>query len=979
MTPEKIERIARITDFISYCNTHIKGDEKGEAQIFLDHFFTALGFDQGLKGAGASCEFRIKNEVKRKTHFADLVWENRVLLEMKKRGEDLTAHLQQVTSYWMELTPKPPFVILCNFDEFQIYDFQKKMYSPVDVIRTHNLLNQLDALAFLFPKPEIPVFDKSREDVTAKAAYYLAAVFKSLLNRKIDRNLALKYCLQCALCMFAQDIGMLPKNVFTRLLDELEEQVRRSGKLGGEILRDSYNYIGELFYEMNRQGKPTGGKYAEVAYFNGGMFDTILPIELTRQEIEALRKASKQDWKNVNPAIFGSVFEQSMERDLRHELGAHYTPELNIKQVVNPCLVKPWQEKIDAANNLTELYALLNEITSYTVLDPSCGSGNFLFVAYRELKFIEKQLLTRIRDLSTKPAEAKQLVNFLDTYPFVSTKQFYGYDINSLATELSKLTLMVAKEIAFFELAESLDSKEQALPLDNLDNNILCIDALLNDDGSPRNWGTFSVIMGNPPFQSKNKMQEEFGREYLNKLSLAYPEVSGMADYCVYWFRKAHESIPENHFAGLVATNTVRENYTRTASLDYILAHNGDIVEAVVTKEWTGEAAVNVSIIAWKKGEFTGQKYLYIEDVKTKKLIEIAVTHINSSLSLYTDVVGAKVLQVQKEPKQVFLGQTHGHEGFLLEKDEALKLLAKNPSYKNVLFPFLVGEEFIDNIGSQPKRFVIDFDGMEINEARKYKKLYEIVQQKVYPSREKRAKEQIDENITLLANNAKAKTNKHHINFFNYWWRLSYSREDMKKQIAKLKKYIVCSAVSQRNIFDFVCTDIHPNAALVVFTFEDDYSFGIIQSKIHWAWWKAKCSTLGNTYRYTMHSVWETFPFPQKPTLKQVQKIAKIAKELRDYRRQVLENNNETYRDLYRNLELGGKNPLKDLHEKLDKAVMEAYNFSEKQDLLQQILDLNLSIADKESKGEMVEGAGLPSFISNKEEFVTEDCVKFLF
>jgi hypothetical protein len=673
--------------------------------------------------------------------------------------------------------------------------------------------------------------------------------------------------------------------------------------------------------------------------------------------------------------------EKIFSEEERHQLGIHYTPESEILLVVDPCLVQPWQEKIDETETLNGLYDLLTEMTTYTVLDPSCGSGNFLFVAFRELKLLEKQILTKIRDFGKQAKEDKfRLQKFLETYPFVKTQQFFGYDINSLATELSKLTLMVAKEIAYFDLAETLDSKEQPLPLDNLDNNILCIDALLNDDGTVRNWGTFSVIMGNPPFQSKNKMQDEFGREYLNKLTIAYPDVSGMADYCVYWFRKAHESIKENHFAGLVATNTIRQNYTREASLDFIISQGADIFKAVSTKEWTGEAIVNISIVAWKKGVYDKVKYLHIEDEKTKKLIEHEVSYINSSLSLHIDLTPAKVLKVQQEPKKVFLGQTHGHEGFLLDKDEALKLLAKNPNYKDVLFPFLIGEEFVDNFNSQPKRFVIDFDGLDVNKARFYKKLYEIVKEKVLPSREKRAKSQEQENAEVIANNAKAKINKHHINFANYWWRLSYSREDMKKVIKQLKRYIVCSRVSLRPIFDFVCTDIQPNDALMVFAFEDDYSFGIIQSKLHWEWWKAKCSTLGNGYRYTMHSVWDTFAFPQKPTLKQVKKIAKIAKQIRDYRREVMQANSETLRDLYKALEKSGKNPLRDLHHKLDQAVIEAYNFSEKLDILQQLLDLNLAIAAKETAGETVQGAGLPNFLteSEKAEFITEDCIRFL-
>ena len=216
-------------EFLTYCQKHIKGDEKGEAQIFLDHLFMALGYVDGLKGAGADCEVRIKKGKDAKTtSFADLVWKPRVLLEMKKRGTDLALHYQQAYEYWRHLVPDPPqYVVLCNFDEFWIYNFLKQAYEPLDKIHLLELWEHQEALAFLLPKPQEPVFRANRTNVTELAADKIAALFRSLIQfpkRGISRDEALRYCMQCVVAMFASSVGLLPDNLFIRLVRECSEK-----------------------------------------------------------------------------------------------------------------------------------------------------------------------------------------------------------------------------------------------------------------------------------------------------------------------------------------------------------------------------------------------------------------------------------------------------------------------------------------------------------------------------------------------------------------------------------------------------------------------------------------------------------------------------------------------------------------------------------------------------------------------------------
>nr|WP_244982217.1 DNA methyltransferase [Corallococcus exercitus] len=245
-----------------------------------------------------------------------------------------------------------------------------------------------------------------------------------------------------------------------------------------------------------------------------------------------------------------------MDADARHAYGAHFTSEQDILKVVRPTIVNPWRERIEKAETLKELLDAKRDLGRYRVLDPACGSGNFLYVAFRELKRLETDVLLSIRS-SYKGKTAKSVLQ-----GSVSVTQFFGFDVLPFATELAKVTLMLAKELALKEARPLLDDGQgtfdldTGLPLENLDSNIVCADALLTD------WPKVDAIIGNPPYQSKNKAQEELGRDYMGLLDEKF-QIPGRADFCVYFFRKAHDEMLPGTRAGLVGTNTIRQNYSR--------------------------------------------------------------------------------------------------------------------------------------------------------------------------------------------------------------------------------------------------------------------------------------------------------------------------------------------------------------------------------------------------------------------------------
>jgi hypothetical protein len=955
------ERETRLTEFAEWVRAHIQGDEKGEAQIYLDRLFRAFGWP-GLPEAGARCEFRVRND-KGGTTFADLVWKPITLIEMKRRGVDLARHYRQAFDYWTRLVPgRPRYVVLCNFDELWVYDFETQIDSPLDVVRVEDLSHRFGPLAFLFPKPETPVFGKDQEKVTRQAADKLAACFNALQKRNIDRDLAQRFILQTLMAFFAEDIGLLERYTFTRLLDECKQPSHTFDLLGG------------LFEAMNTPGSAQGGRFKGVAYFNGGLFTKPARLELNSTELTLLREAVNFDWSQVRPEIFGVLFEHSLGRDERRAFGAHYTNPVDIMKIVGPTIVEPWRDAIESANTLTRLKQLLSRLETLTVLDPACGSGNFLYIAYREIKRLEARIYERMAEdyRSVNPAQRP--------FGFVTAGNFFGMDINPFAIEIAKVTMMLAHKLAIDEL----HTNENALPLDNLDRNFLAGDALIQSDGSRTAWPKADVIVGNPPFLGAKLLKPERGVDYVNAVRRAYPEVPGMADYCVYWFRRTHDALnactPGDPFtgrAGLVGTQNIRNNQSRVGSLDYIVS-TGTIIEAVDNQPWSGEANVHVSIANWVKTRdlrlLPRTMRLWFKADPTPGAVRRArgagsaskqyeldcreVPEINSALSDKVDLSKAKVLPCNREVGVVCQGITPGHSGFVLSTNERAELVGHDPASAEVIYPYLVGDDLLTGVG-RPSRYLIDLENRNMLQAQAYKGAFQHLQMLVLPEMQEHAAKGESERAASV----------------NSWWLLWRPRAELIDSIRQLQRYLVCSRVTKRPIFAFVHKSVRPGDAIQAFALGDDYSFGVLQSSTHWQWFKEKCSKLTERFRYTSESVFDTFPWPQTPRVNQVDLVADAGREVRRIRAEVIPTMKGGLRALYRTLELPGKNPLKDAHADLDAAVLAAYGFSAKRDLLAQLLDLNGSVADAIEHGKVAVPPGIPPGYNEKPKLMTTDCL----
>ncbi len=509
----------KLIDFVDYA-TQLKGDEKGEAQLFCDRFFRAFGHG-GIIEANGTLEARIKFS-SGKTKFADCLWSpsdrHGVLIEMKKKSEaNLEKHFPQVRDYWIEMNPekvigpgaqKPEYIILCNFEKFIIYRY----LTLVDEVKLCELIDRSSAFNFMLPQIKEPIFKNNVETISREVASKIGEIFKYLVfDKKENQEKTQHFLLQCVLSLFSEDFGLLPNNFFSELIREC---------LNGA---STYDLFGGLFKQMGSNTPAPAGKFKGISYFNGGIFKKVEPIELDEYCLNLLKDVSSSFWKNVDPSIFGALFEGTMNEDERHAFGAHFTSEADILKIVNPTIIRPWKIKIDNAKTLTELKKLRDDIGKFKVLDPACGCGNFLFVAYRVLKNLEMQIIEKIYDNFTKKS-----TEHLDLgISRVTTKQFYGIDILPVAVEVAKITMMLAKELAADEWNKRISSTfstlglsyDEGLPLDFLDENIVCKDAILED------WPEFDVVISNPPYQSKNKMKKELDNVYISRIREKYPEI----------------------------------------------------------------------------------------------------------------------------------------------------------------------------------------------------------------------------------------------------------------------------------------------------------------------------------------------------------------------------------------------------------------------------------------------------------------------
>jgi hypothetical protein len=786
-------------------------------------------------------------------------------------------HWQQAFDYWdrsafpREGVGAPRYLVLCSFDRFVVWEpgefpvpADQRPDEPRIDFRLAELPERVEALDFL--RGNRANFALNSVDLAEKAVDAVTGLYVSLVERGVEADVARDFTLQVTWCCFAEDLGMFPELLLTRAAERLKADPALS----------SYDVLGELFEWLNRDGeRPTGGAFKGAPYVNGGLFERPAHVELEPAEIDFLFTACHADWNNVQPSVFGGLFTGTLAEERRRASGAHYTPEAEIKKIVEPTIVEPWRERIRQARDGDEALALLDELAAFRVLDPACGSGNFLYVAYQELRTLEQELKQRADELLRSGGRALPA-----NLPTVSLSNALGIEKDPFAARLAQVVLWIGQKLA----VDKHGLKEDVLPLADL-SGIVCADALHIE------WPECDAIIGNPPFVGSQNLRRSIGDAETEWIKKTFG--IGVKDYCVYWFRRAHDHLEPGQRAGLVGTNSVAQNKARGESLEYIAEHGGIITNAVSTQPWPGEANVHVSLVNWAKE---------IPQPPTRMLDGVEVSDISPSL---TPAVATKIAILPANRGRSFQGPIPGDDGYVLDRQEAVELLKRQDAdYARVVKPYIIGRDLTSEPGAQPSRWVIDFGRMGLEGAARFPAALELVRERVKPTKDTNRSTDIRER----------------------WWQFTRPRGPMRAAITGFDRYIAGTATGKRLLFGWVDRDVCPSNAVNVFAFDDGYAMGILLSEIHnrWAW--VQSSTLKGDLRYTPTTVFATFPWPT-PNDQDRDTIAAWSKKLIELRDGLSFERKLGLTRLYNECDEGAHQELRDLHEQLDRAVASAYGW----------------------------------------------------
>jgi type II restriction/modification system DNA methylase subunit YeeA len=866
--------------------------------------------------------------------FAD-VWKRGFLgWEYKGKHKDLKAAYLQLNDYREDLE-NPPLLVVCDQDLFEVHTNFTGTRPHVYRFTLDDLLSNaptancalppLDVLRDTFTDPEQLRPERAAARVTESAAAEFAKLATSLEQRGHDPQAVAHFLMRLLFCLFADSIGLLPDHLFRQMI----ELNRATPAPFTRMLR-------QLFAAMSTSGNNFG--IHEIHWFNGGLFADDSVFDLTSADMGTLRAAAALDWSTVEPAIFGTLFERSLDPGKRSQLGAHYTSKQDILLIVEPVVIEPlqarWQavkaealalaeaaekqRKGAAYNKLRaqmqdKLYAWLAELSAVRILDPACGSGNFLYLALR-------RMLDLWREVYLFSAE-HGLPTLLPHQ--VHPSQLYGLETNVYAHELASVVVWIGYLQWLNDNGIGWPTEPILRKLDNIQQR----DAILAHDAEGKpiepEWPEAMFIIGNPPFLGDKKMRRELGDGYVDDLRGLYEgRVPGGADLVTFWFERARTQIAAGHSkrAGLLATNSISMIGNRPV-LERILG-TGGIFMAWSDRPWVLDgASVRVSMVGFDDGA-------QIEKTLDGKPVSV----IHADLTAEANVVSA--LPLAENQELCFVGIVKGGPFGLTELQAKAMLSAPlNPNGRpnsDVVKRILIGRDIVQRSRGG---WLVDFVAMPEAQAALYEQPFEHVRKYVKPLRDKNNRKHRREN----------------------WWLHNENNPGLRKALVGLERCIVTPEAAKHRIFAWISTDIVPDHKLHVFARDDDYFFGVLHSHLHEVWALSTCSWLGvgNGPSYNSATTFGTFPFPWPPgkepkASRLVQAISEAACALVEKRDAWLNPPDASAEELKRrtltNLYNARPSWLAEAHRKLDAAVFAAYGWPvtlTDAELLERLLALN--------------------------------------
>jgi hypothetical protein len=948
--------------------------ERANAQTYLRDLCEALGVPAPLP-AGSGYEFElpvklITRDGTETTGFVDCYKAGHFILEAKdvQGGASDVAlrraygQARQYAAHDPSGTAPPYLLVLDVAKTLLVYHRWGGVYQGfaaghrIDLSTLDQRPADIELLRDIWTQPTKRDPRQHAQAVTQEIAAKLATLAATLEDRGFEPERVARFLMRVVFSCFAEDVDLLPREAF-------RQTVQNAGVQGDAALFQ--RALGSLWQTMD-----SGGLFGfeNILQFNGHFFKDAEVLPLEREEIALVLEAARADWRDVEPTIFGTLLTRALDPVERHRLGAEYTPRAFIERLVRPTVEEPVRERWtavqaevlqlresgkakDRAAAEQRLREFLGWLQGLRVLDPACGSGNFLYVTMHVLKDLEYEVVRELEAL-TGHAELRMQE--------IGPKNFLGIEVKPWAREIAELTLWIGFH-QYWKRHHHVQPPEPVL-MDTgtleLRDAVLAWDAVRHVpekdrfDPTPRithtvtgelvpdpaatlpymehvgarqaPWPEADFIVGNPPFLGQFRQRESLGDGYVEALRSAYPGVPDAADLVMYWISKATRAVESGRTlrAGLITTQSITQKQNRKV-LEDAAVRGLRPVWAIADHYWndgSDDARVRVAMTVFAREPAAAT--LVTVDGEAKVVNTVRVPRLNTDLTVHADVPSAAAVALQANAWLCSNGYKPHGTGFLLSDEEARRLLSLDPRNAEVLRPYRNGMD----LATQPRRvWIIDFGFADESEARTYPLLFDIVRDRVKPERDA---------------NARAV-------YRTYWWRFGEARRDWRSFVAGLPRYIATVKTAKHRFFTFLESTVAPDDKLTCIASSEGFVLGVLSSLIHSTWALAAGSRLGidGTPSYDKGTCFDAFPFPDCSADVR-NRIATIAERIDAHRKSAIERSAKVGMTVMYNVidklrvgatltskerevhEVAACGVLRDLHDELDATVAEAYGWS---------------------------------------------------